>query len=553
MSLDEGTPESTPWHRPGALPGPSLRRGLAVIAHDGGTIIQGGARRQVFRGKAARGLLPRLLPLLNGTRSLSELCEASGLAAGQLDKVMAVLEARGVLEEPAPHGAGTADAHVRDYASRTVEWNGSYREAGEYLDALSQSRVCVFGDPAAADEMAADLMESGVGHVESPGLGTLIGGGTPATGTAGRRLLVALDGSGPDDLLARVVAYGDQHGIPVLRLAVDGDHVEIGPVFLTGYTACVACCRAGRAAAGWGTPQAPRHAHRDLLVGLACSEVLAFVGRSSLQASARALRRVSTEGWTEERYFVAPEPGCPDCSSGPPGNGRHDAELYEWIVERPPPVSVRPGEPAQDVADRWAGLADDRPRASFVTRPRCTLPAAGLPVPGVFGAAGAATDPVPRFDPEVMADVLARVGGFRDIEDATAGRWAPSGGSLASVELYLVTEGEQFELPGNVFRYDDTSHELIALRPEPVPLRQALRSTGLPLGDAVAGLIMVAAHRRLAAKYGVFAYRLAQLDAGCATTQLAAVLNSRGVTVDFASDWGRTSPKPSISYPASST
>ncbi|GAA3869725.1 nitroreductase family protein [Streptomyces sedi] len=527
---------------PAGTEGPALRRGLAVIAHDGGTIVQGGTRRHVFRGRTAREVLPVLLPLLDGTRTRPRLCAAVGLSAPQLDAVLALLRRRGLLEERRGRRAERVASHVADFVSRGVEWTGAHRDADACLDALGRTAALVYGPAGTAGVIAADLAESGVGHTATPpppppGPAPELAA-APASRGAARTLLVVVDEPGQDGLLERVAAQGAAWDVPVLRVAVDRDRVELGPVFLSGYTACVACCRAGRAAAGWGEPRSVDPDTRDLLAGLACSEALALLGASSTTAPARTLRAVSVPDGGSERFFVAPEPGCPDCGTGPAAeDGAAVAELYEWTVERPPPPAVAPGDPPQDVATRWADLAGDRPARSFVTRPRCPLPAAGLPVPGTFGA-GAGQ---PAGDPSGMAeiaDVLARVGGFRDTDDPAAGRWAPSGGSLASVELYLLTREGQVDLPGTVFRYDDTHHELIAVRPEPVPLDRALRSTDLRAEDVGHVLVMVAAHQRLAAKYGGFAYRLAQLDAGCATTQLSAVLHSRGTPVDFASAWG---------------
>ncbi|SOD61570.1 SagB-type dehydrogenase domain-containing protein [Streptomyces zhaozhouensis] len=526
---------------PAGAAGPALRRGLAVIAHEGGTIVQGGTRRHVFRGRTAREVLPALLPLLDGTRTRPRLCAAVGLSAPQLDAVLALLRRRGLLEERRGWGAERVADHVADFVSRGVEWTGAHRDAGGWLDALGRTCALVYGPAGTAGVIAADLAESGVGHTGTPpppGRAPEQAPAAPASRGAARTLLVVVDEPGQDGLLERVAAQGAAWDVPVLRVAVDGARVELGPVFLSGYTACVACCRAGRAAAGWGEPRAVDPDTRDLLAGLACSEALALLGGSSTTAPARTLRAVSVPDGRSERFFVAPEPGCPACGTGPAAeDGAAVAELYEWTVERPPPPAVRPGDPPQDVAARWADLAGDRPARSFLTRPRCPLPAARLPVPGTFGVRTARPAGDPSGTAEI-ADVLARVGGFRDIDDPAAGRWAPSGGSLASVELYLLTREGQVDLPGTVFRYDDTRHELIAVRPEPVPLDRALRSTDLRAEDVGHVLVMVAAHQRLAAKYGGFAYRLAQLDAGCATTQLSAVLHSRGASVDFASAWG---------------
>jgi hypothetical protein len=93
------------------------------------------------------------------------------------------------------------------------------------------------------------------------------------------------------------------------------------------------------------------------------------------------------------------------------------------------------------------------------------------------------------------------------------------------------------DLPGNCLRYDDVTHELLAVRSGTVALRDAVRGTDLASGDLAAVLVLVADVGRLAGKYGSFAYRLAHLDAGCAAMQLAAVAAGCGLDVSFATSW----------------
>ncbi|MFE2355009.1 hypothetical protein [Streptomyces parvulus] len=105
------------------------------------------------------------------------------------------------------------------------------------------------------------------------------------------------------------------------------------------------------------------------------------------------------------------------------------------------------------------------------------------------------------------------------------------------MELYLLTPSGFAELPGNVFRYDDLAHRLIALRADPLHLPDVLADTDLDADGLDAVMVFAAAHGRLARKYEEFAYRLAHLDAGCAATQLSAVSTARGLTVRFATRW----------------
>jgi hypothetical protein len=108
---------------------------------------------------------------------------------------------------------------------------------------------------------------------------------------------------------------------------------------------------------------------------------------------------------------------------------------------------------------------------------------------------------------------------------------------MASVELYVGCEAGFDGLPGTLFRYDDIGHRLIAVSRAPAgsfELSAATDLAGLPVETF---FVLVAAVDRLSVKYGDFAYRLAALDAGCATTQLTAVCHGYGRSLVFASRW----------------
>jgi hypothetical protein len=56
---------------------PQVRSGLAVVPAPHGLIVEGSTRRHLLTGRAATEVLPRLLPLLDGTRDLAAVQAAS--------------------------------------------------------------------------------------------------------------------------------------------------------------------------------------------------------------------------------------------------------------------------------------------------------------------------------------------------------------------------------------------------------------------------------------------------------------------------------------------
>jgi SagB-type dehydrogenase family enzyme len=141
----------------------------------------------------------------------------------------------------------------------------------------------------------------------------------------------------------------------------------------------------------------------------------------------------------------------------------------------------------------------------------------------------------------VLATILARTAGFRPATDAVgrmpSSRWAPSGGSMASVALYLSTETDLFALPGTIFRYDDIEHQVLSVRADRVTLARILEGTDLDAARTDVAIVLVGAVGRLRQKYDDFAWRLTHLDTGCAALQLRLVAAGYGLRTTFASTW----------------
>jgi SagB-type dehydrogenase family enzyme len=320
----------------------------------------------------------------------------------------------------------------------------------------------------------------------------------------------------------------------VLRAATAAGAVEIGPRFLPGHTACSDCFRHGRTDAGLPAPSPPHTAAGLLLAGLATAEAFALLSGAPAQA-APSLRVTSPDGRRDEQFLCVPRPecGCDDTGGGGPQPDLVDIQL--GVSEHSAPDSLPTGTPSAVLRQQAMLLVAERP--PFHAHPRHPLPPGPAAVSAVFGDA-----PPPRAllapGVDVLASLLARTAGLRpDPGGNPWQRWAPTGGQLASVELYLATRPGVPRLPGTLFRYDDLRHALMPLRTDTPGLGEVLAGTDLPPDGLDAVLVLTAAHRRVAAKYRDFAYRLTHLDAGCAATQLAAAASGHGLGVRFATRW----------------
>ncbi|MEU8813738.1 nitroreductase family protein [Actinoplanes sp. NPDC048796] len=462
---------------------PRLARGLAVVPGPNGLLIEGGPSRHWFTGRAATTVLPRLLDLLDGRHDTGELAAGLGLGPEQLAPALAMLEARGLLD-----GSPGGDA----YFSRMLPAAGGYRSSAELRDVLRRAVVVPAVAGPVRDQLAADLLEAGVGTVSSD-LGAALDGDGP-------RLVVA-----GDDQLEAVVAVCRPAGVPVLRAAAGADQIQLGPLFDRQMPLCPSCLSTGLAGAGWTVGGAPDDATAGLLAGLAAGEVLARVAHTHQPAPPPRVVRVTVAGLTSEARLAVPEPGCAEC--GLAGGDATTAEAYEWWMRTRRHEPVWAGRTTPEEERRLLELQTTRP--AFWSSPR---------------------RPLPSGDP--LGTVLSRVAGQRAVADpADRRRWAPSGGNQASPAAYVITAD------GEVCRYDDLTHELVVAHADRIGLGEALAGTDLAPGGLDAVLVLVGDVGRLGQKYGAFALRLAHLDAGCAAMQLAVVSRELGLTARPATAW----------------
>ena len=129
-----------------------------------------------FEGRAVEALLPRLLPLLDGTRTSAELAEELGVAiAPAIDKALSLLDANrllvdGAAEAEVGRDVVTAAAFAARVTRRTTE--------GDAARAIGRASVAVMGSGPAASELRRQLRRLGVGTVTS---------GSARRGARGRR------------------------------------------------------------------------------------------------------------------------------------------------------------------------------------------------------------------------------------------------------------------------------------------------------------------------------------------------------------------------------
>jgi bacteriocin biosynthesis cyclodehydratase domain-containing protein len=220
-------PALKPWYR-------LLRDGDRLLLQYGETLVS-------FEGRAVRRLLPALLPLLDGTRSVDDIVHIVGPPVRRaVEQALDLLERHGLLTEAA---AGTSVESERRSAEFLAATDPAGRSPAALLAAIRAARVVVAGSGPLALEVASSLRRSGVGRLEQLPLG--------------------LPGSDPDAFELAVAAPAGEElpglrdwnraalaaGLPWLQvLPFDGLLAAVGPLYVPPETGCYECFRIRRAA-----------------------------------------------------------------------------------------------------------------------------------------------------------------------------------------------------------------------------------------------------------------------------------------------------------------
>ena len=203
-------------------------------------LLQFGEKLVSFEGRAATQLLPALLPLLDGTRTVDEIVETLGLPVRPaVEKALALLDEQGVLTAGAPE-------NVHDYALRSAEFLAATdplgRPAKELLATIEPATVAVAGSGPLAAEIASSLRRSGIARLERLALDAA------ASHLERFELAVAVPAGEELPRLAAWNVAAFQTSLPWLQvLPFDGLLAAVGPFYVPRETACYECFKVRRA------------------------------------------------------------------------------------------------------------------------------------------------------------------------------------------------------------------------------------------------------------------------------------------------------------------
>ncbi|MFH8386553.1 nitroreductase family protein [Kitasatospora sp. NPDC018058] len=469
---------------------PSVVPGVVLHWSEDGLIVEGTGTRRTLSGRSARQILPDLLPLLDGTRTLDDLSAALGRPAPQVRAVLLLLYSCGLLQEGVPRRTDPQSVLL----ARLLDSTRVNTNADEAQDRLAAAPVALWADGLFGESLAERLHAMGMRTVrldspnasaddeQSPALAVLhVDAGNRADA---RELYRALR----------------RREVPVLLTGPDSDGFFIGPYSANDHGACPECCLAQVPPISGEptTPDTPAAA-----AALTALEVLGLVARVGKPASLHGRVRIDLCGGRSEARMLAPRPGCDLC--GDPSVELQDpppAYAYEHSVAFPPRRLVNPRD--HQVHFEPSNLALQYDAKEYPDAETVDLGDADLALLDV-GAQPLTVD--------LLGTLLGAAFGLKQQPQDRKQkllRFAPTGGNLGSPTAYLLVRDVPGLEPGG-YAYQAISHRLARVAELPPEYRDMTEP---------ALLVVTGALVRVARKYRTFAYRVIHLDTGVALTHL---------------------------------
>ncbi|OLO67551.1 bacteriocin biosynthesis protein, partial [Actinomyces oris] len=390
---------------------PVVRLGLRARPEETGWIIDGARKSQVLGGAFAREHMGPLLQACDGTRTLDEIGEVTGIGPQAAFEAVSLLWTGGIVEEgdtePAPGDPAPELARLLSRLGDSTGVNDSWQDAARRLAA---ARVAVVGDAELAGEMVA-VLEATLPEVR-----------LDSAPRRGDTLTVLIETVDSTDRSQEVARRCREEGIALLRVRAEQEAVTVGPYVDEAFSPCLACACADEPEIG---PR-PEAARRDIVVGLAARAVAALIARATVTHLPGDARRTDLATFTYSDRPVVSRPGCPVCSVA--GAGEEPVPVapsapvgarYEQSVAIPPAAFVDSKGHQQHY--KPSNLRLQREFRDWPVCPRTPLPPADLerldqpwPITHPLTDDGSGTDVVAHPTLGELATILALSVGVRE-------------------------------------------------------------------------------------------------------------------------------------------
>ncbi len=533
---------------------------IVAVPFQGGVVVDGTSRLQIFEGKASEGLLPTLIKLMDGSRTVKELAVAiPGVRAEAISKAISLLVRCGLLTDgrsPTNEEDPILNLDTLSFFRRCLHARHAPVSSELAYENLRTAEVAVVESSSVghhSEILRSALAKAGMTRISSLGRQSLSDWGQQVLGSSPRPLLVSLS-LGREDCAwhAELDDWCAKHQLRWLRSALDRSRnlADLGPLFDGKINPCFRCF-----AAMHGNPEYLEDSHRDILrtdlfswSGLLASEIIYLVSGLGPLATGAEFQRYDLSRWTARSLRWARIPRCPRCrplTAEGKSNDTPSPQCVDTAVVFEDYVGI------QSLALSAQKGAIDPQAYRTLALPtnqmsHCKQIRLGREVPKIERSIlyHLDKDAVGSGEPikiDELGTLLLLTGGIRRLpREGTSPRWAATAGNLGSVELFIVAHRVQ-GLTAGFYRYQPGEHALAHFQRSSGGIsteefiRRAIPNESVSPPQVL--VVFVGAYSRVAQKYDEFAYRLINLDAGAALSQLDLAARTFDISCHIANRW----------------
>ena len=538
---------------------PRFLRELVTVPFDQEVIIDGTERLQAIENPAMSTMLPDLIALLNGEHTLDEVKSAlPGIPEEDVLEALSSLHWFGLIEDCAASSeSGYSNPETLAFLRRYVAVMGANRSGVEAYERLRNSEVLIFGcadDLADAKRLGDLLAQTGVGSV-APLRRSLPSAWRSRSVSATQSMVISLSFNGEDrDWHEELDDWCLKQRLPWLRVVLSNknSYADLGPLFNAERTPCYRCLQEvhsvmHRSERKWS--ESEFDAEIDYWTGMAAVEIIYFLSRIGPLATERFVERYDLLQHTSRRLHLLRVPGCPRCrpfpqellderSKGRATGAIHSAIVFEDYIS----LTSRPRTPSV-IREDYARLNNflltqfkRMPNSPVFQLPQ-TLSRLERTALGDESGELEVRQVITRDD---LSTLLMTAAGIRYVSEQKVQRWTATAGNLGSVELFAIVRVVDGLAPG-VYFYQAENHSLALFQQRgyssliPDFMKRSAVTDRKELPDVM--IILTGAYHRLERKYGEFAYKLVNLDAGVAVSQLHYVAKALGYSSSTVLRW----------------
>lgn len=479
---------------------PVLTPGLKITQLKHALVIDGGSSRKVLEGKDATQLVPKILPLLDGTHTVPELARKLSLDVDKIEAVIALLKASGFiiasnnLPDTVPVDASYAVARHLDTTRR---WSSVI----DAFESVQRQALCLIGDYEFVTPLQKILLTDGIP--------VNVAGDFNDVGENAMCIVVL---GGKTELTSVKVLF--ERGISVILVGINGTQLwYTAPIDST--MLCFDCVYRLLSSVVTLKTEGPMAEYEDFNIALAALHIFNVVVGIGNTVMENGLVTIDLKSGSFEYRIFYRMPQCVNCGmpSGVVGGFPYFYETVTSFVSKAK-TSLKGHQNhynPNNLALQWK-------RINYSVAPRFSgnncNDSSELKVKGIF-------------------DILKFSFGMDPSEGKTVRRISPSGGNMGSPQAYVVIPTSAGRIEPGIYFYDPFDHSLVLLLSIDFDIFNHITN-----GKSKSALLVTVGDiRKIEAKYNSLALRICLLDAGVTAAQIMWNARKIGIHVSRILEW----------------